>query len=435
MAPKRLIHDEFLVDYYIDNILPFVDTNKGKRTTIQQSLEKFNNSKYDFKTEMDSTFEFYLNLDSLSRSLRFLGASDEKIKRLLTVLKRLQELLFQIPYYRDHLPHQLRVYLIGCYMLHEEMNFFTERIPERYAQVISKALKKEDEEHKSKILESLHEGLECNHQIIYDTWSLAGLCHDLGYSVQGVKMITDDLCDTYKELIPELNLEMSLRVSPDPTMHAQMDAFQNCLKSVYPNIGVELADLIRILKEAKDHGVWGCFFITSKDLADKIEENIEKLKLKVSDLTLWDLVSDFNLISRERFANDLLPVLYGEALTAIALHNRPFLLYLSPFTMLLVISDTLQEWNRVGNINIKGDQVKDVYVETQYNGGNMVFESEIYPYDSSPIEFYNKISNDFQPNDIEKTTVNLDRIRGEFFKGVKFVVKIGPSSHRYTFSI
>ena len=436
MNPKQSVHDEFLVKYYIDKVLPLVCTDKDRRTIIQKSLEKFNNAKYDFKAETESTYEFYLNLDSLSRSLKFLGASEDRIGRLLSVLKKLQDLLFQLPNQRDHLPHQLRAYLLGSYMLHTEMDFFAEQIPSRYAKLIAAMLKKEDKEHSSAILQSLRRGLDCNPQIIYDIWSLAGLCHDVGYSVQGVSKIATDLCKIYGELIPELNMHMTQEISPDAVLRTQMESFENALRILYPGIGSELAKYVGILKELTDHGVWSCFFISSEDLADRINENIERLKLKISRLTLWDLVSDFDLASGERFASDLLPVLYAEALIAIALHNRPHLLYLSPLLMLLVMSDTLQEWNRVGNLNVRIDyQVRDVYLNMEGSRDSIIVESEIYAYDCIPIELYDKITADFLPSDIERSKIDLDSIRKEFIQGSKFVIRVGPSSDPYVFSI
>jgi len=427
MEPKRLVHDEFLVAYFRERILPLVCTSTAKKVMIAESLDEFNAYKYNFQKEIEATYKVYLNLESLHRSMRTLGASEEKIGKLLSVLRKLQQFLFHIPYYRDHLPHQLRVYLLGCYIMESNMGFFTRQLPSKYAEMISALLGKNDEDHRLNILDSLRRGLECNPQVIYDAWSIAGLCHDLGYCVQGIKNVAANLCDAYKELVPELNMQMSPQILPDPSMQSQISAFGNALKNLYPKSGEELAKLVSALSQDMNHGIWSCFFLASEDLANKIEQNTITLKNRMSNLTLWDLVSDFNLVSGDRFAADLLPVLYAEALIAIAFHDKPSLRYLSPLAFLLVVSDTLQEWNRVGNLSTEIDQQRrDVYLTMENNGKGLSIKSEIYTYDCSPASLYQKIVYNFQPGS-ELSRVNLSMISSEFIQGSSFIISVGPS--------
>lgn len=70
MEPKKLIHDEFLVAYFRERILPLVCTSAAKKVMIEESLDEFNVCKYNFQKEIEATYKVYLNLDSLS-SARF----------------------------------------------------------------------------------------------------------------------------------------------------------------------------------------------------------------------------------------------------------------------------------------------------------------------------------------------------------------------------
>jgi hypothetical protein len=434
---KGIIHDEFLIEYYAEHVLPLVTADGRKRKEVRGALEKFNRSKHNFKNEMDTSSEFYFRLDSLSRSLRFLGASEDKIAEILTVIKKVQHLLFRIPHYRDHLPHQLRVYLLGCYVLSEESDFFFSKIPLRYARVISSILRKNDAGHFSDIFETLHRGLECNHQAVYDAWALAGLCHDIGYAVEGVSRITDELRRTYQELIPELNMSLPVTISPAPVMRSQMRTFENCIDILYPDYKAELLNFASILRKRKDHGVWGCFFLTSKDLADQIKASVRRLRINTSNLTLWDLVSDFNLVVNEGFARDFLPLLYADALAAIAFHNKPCLLYLSPINLLLVVSDSLQEWNRIGNPDLSEVYLpRDVYLTISSAGKREEIDSEVYVYDCTPEEFYARILSDFDSSEVKRLNIDLHRIKKESgFLSFKFTIRVGPRLRKKAFSV
>lgn len=429
---KQLISDEFLVDHYKRHVLPYLDVEQ--RVKLQNILDRFVTAKYDLQKEIDSTIEFYSELNSLSRSLRLLGASEQRIEDLFSVLKKLQEVLFQLPRYRDHLPHQLRVYLLGCYLLSAQEEF-AEVFSAKYGKIIADQVKKKDQQHYDLIRENLYYGLVCSPHILYDAWSFAGLCHDIGYAVQGTSMITSELRQIYKTLLPRMQLELSVRIRPSTLLQAQMTSFENCTALLFSNVAAELREYITILKNAQDHGIWSCFFLTSKDLADSIEEIIAKVKEHISDYRLWDLVSGFFLTSETEMAKNLLPVLYADTLAAIAFHNKPFLIYLSPFTALLIMSDTLQEWNRFSYIKSsrQGYLPRCVYVSLKGEPNRRVVDSEIYVYDSSPLEFYSRLKNNFDANKNGMSRNAFEKVKKEFLNGLTFIIAVGPPLKKYRF--
>lgn len=402
-----------------------------ERRLLENILDEFNLSKYHFRKEIDSALEFYSSLDSLSRSLRYLKMPQERIEKLLSVLKRLQNILFQIPPYRDHLPHQLRVYLIGCYILHEE-DLFMESLSERYAQIITGMIKRTDPKHYELIKEEIFYSFLGNLHLVYDAWALAAFYHDIGYSIQGIPIILNKLHEIYGELMPNLSVKVVVDILPSEIMRTQIESFEDCIKFLYGDDGDELRKCVSNLKKRKDHGIWGAFFVVPHDLAGKLKENIKRLRQRILDLRVWDLVSGFGFISETGIARDLLPILYVDALIAIAFHNKPYLIYLSPFMTLLVISDTLQEWNRIGYVNFKESYLpRSVYIRFLDKLRSKVIESQIHVYDCPPQDFYNRLVRNFDAKQDKELEINIDKIQKRFMKGLKFIVRIGPPIDRF----
>jgi hypothetical protein len=437
MSTKIQITDEFLVNYYIDHVLPFVCPILDRRLPLKQALDRFIAPGRKFNDEIESTILFYQNLDSLSRCLKTLGSPQDKVEKLLKVIKKLQDFLFQIPYYRDHLPHQLRVYLLGCYILDSQLNFIATAISKKYGTMLAELVNKTDPAHKARILDSLQRGLICNPRILFDAWSVAGLCHDLGYSVEGISKLARDLNGTYKDLVPELNMQLNPQIIPSPVLLAQMESFKGLLANLFES-GDELAKIVDLLAsvDKMDHGVWSCFFLTSENLSKEIENKSKRLKEKMPKATIWDFLSNFNLVTGGGFSNDLLPVLDSEALVAIAFHNRAFLYRLSPISLLLVASDTMQEWNRIGRTRIELDcQKREVSLNFEFIGDELNIEPEINVYDCNPNDLFEKMRRDFQLSASESSVFDISKIEKDFVKNIKMTISVGPSSPTSSFSV
>ncbi|MEM2111306.1 MAG: hypothetical protein QXX08_05440 [Candidatus Bathyarchaeia archaeon] len=424
---QQLIFDDFLVEHYKRHILPFLDIKQRER--LEKTLDDFNCSKYNFEEEINSTIKFYRQLNSLSSSLRLLGAPKRGIEDLFFTLKKLQEVLFHLPRYRDHLPHQMRVYLLGCYLLSENEEFFIESFSDKYARIIGTVTGKEDDAHVNLIRENLYYGFMCRSQILYDAWSFAGLSHDIGYAVEGISRITRELHNIYRTLQPKVRMKLDVKISPTSILSDQMEAFEDCLELLFHSqASRELKRYVQVLKDQNDHGVWGCFFLTSKDLAGKIKEYALEVKKSISDIRIWDLVSGFSLSPYVETTNILLYILYADAMIAIAFHNNPYLIYLTPFTALLVISDTLQEWNRTGWVmpSTEGVIRRCIYISLSGTPRKRLVDSEIYVYDCSPMEFYEKIRKDFDAAEDRDSPINMNDVKAEFLEGLSFIIRIGP---------
>jgi hypothetical protein len=435
-SKQQLVFDEFLVEYYKSLILPLLGMEQTEK--LGKALDEFSSSKYDLEKETRATIRFYRELNSFSRSLRILGASESRIEDLFSMLKRLQQILFRLPRYRDHLPHQMRVYLLGCYLLRAQEEFFIENFSAKYAKVIARVVKKEDSGHYDLIFRNLYYGLICNSQVIYDAWSFAGLSHDIGYAVEGISRITDELHSMYRKLQPRLRMKLEARMIPTSLLEDQIRAFEDCLDLLFNSTASnELKKHVSLRRKHKDHGVWGCFFLTSKDLADMIRDSLAIVKQDISNLRIWDLVSGFLPSSRGGTVNNLLPILYADAMIAIAFHNKPYLMKLSPFTALLVISDTLQEWNRFVLKRPFGEEYipRCVYVELTGDPQHRSVDSEIYVYDCSPTEFYAKMKKDFEANEDKIAPIDLENVKGEFLQGLRLVVKVGPPRNKHTLNV
>jgi hypothetical protein len=420
LQTKQFIRDEFLVENYKNKILPYLSLSEEKSKVLEDALNNFIRSKGDYVKEVDSVFDFYSKLNSLLHPLERLGISKQKAEKLLILLKELQSILFQIPQYRDHLSHQLRVYLLGCYILSENKDFFIKITSKRYAQIICEIIG--EEEGKREALYSLFYSILYNTHLYYNAWSVAGLYHDIGYPIEGLLRILHELINKYGSLRPLLKIEISLpTLIPAEDLNTQINSFKDSIRFLFHNMG-ELESLLE-LEKSMDHDIWGAFFLTPPDIAKNLKEKIERV---FQNLRIWELLSSRSVFTMEDFAS----ILCIDAVIAIAVHSKPYFIYLSPLTFLLIVSDTLQEWSRIGYINFKEFYLpRYVFLQFKDNLRGKVIESEIYIFDSSPQDFYKKISEKFRlPRDIS----NIEKLRSMFLRDFKFIVKVGPPFDEHT---
>jgi flagella basal body P-ring formation protein FlgA len=423
---KQLICDEFLIEYYKNNVLPLIIVDAKQRNKIENILGDILISKYDNEKKLEKIMDFYFKFHRISNFFSYFNVPQQKAEALLNVLKQLQQILFQIPRYRDHLLHQFRVYLLGCYILQENQDFFVEQLSMKFSKILAREINKEDKAHRELIKESLFYGLIKNHELYLDTWAIVGLCHDLGYSVEGFHRILKRLCEIYKSLVHEFEIEESVMLTPTTETSIQIQCFSDCIKFLFTNdVATILQNFIHFLEENRDHGIWCAFLLTPHDLAENIRNSVARLRERFESATLWDLVSDFYLSQKSFVALDIIPLICVEALIAISFHNKQFLFRLSPLAAILVISDTLQEWDRISFSSSKENFHRYLPIYLQFERENQIitFGADIYTGDNPPEDIYESISKDFDARK-DEAIIKVEDIKSEFIENLKFDVNI-----------
>jgi len=428
LQDKQLICDEFLVEYYKSKILPNIVADVEKREKLKITLNDFILSKHDHGKVLEIVSAFYRQIDFASFFVKYLNLPREKAEALLQVLRRLQSILFRVPRYRDHLIHQFRVYLLGCYILQENLDFFVEQFANKYSCIINREINK-DEEHRKTIAELLLRAFSIRLDLWFDAWALAALCHDLGYAIEGMDIIIKHLAEIYKDLINEFEMKQSVEIlSPTTETSIQRNCLLLCIDLVFSSsAATELKQYVDNLSKIKDHGIWCAFLNTPKQLAEKLQNAIIKFREMSANLMLWDLVSEFYSVQGSFIAPvTIAPLLCMEALIAIGFHNRQYLFRLSPLTALLVISDTLQEWGRMSLADYEESYRRClVYLYFDVQNRTKILEAEIYVTDQPIAEdMYKSITVNFDAHKDKQAVIDIGKIKSEFLQDLKLNICI-----------
>jgi len=226
-------------------------------------------------------------------------------------------------YYRDHVFHVIRVWMLGVFCLLKPFdggNAFIEHI-------------------------SLDGGAEIDgtiNQLEYvSMWTIAALCHDLGYPLEKADQVLEKTRKMMKEFIPNPNVWDNFGYSGTQDsineyilkfISTKMKAHESDIKShvfvgrIQPKYYLKYAKSL----EAFQHGIISTVIIFK--------------------MLLFFLESDFNLNDDHLYSEEDARQFYirREILRAIASHTCPdaYNIHITTFSSLLFLCDELQEWGR-----------------------------------------------------------------------------------------
>jgi hypothetical protein len=104
-------------------------------------------------------------------------------KAILEYFKDTQKYAFRTKEFkRDNIIHQIRVFLLGCYILYEDPKFWVKRIQEDF----------------NKILCIREVNYRYTFRHILEAWAIASLFHDIGRPIEDAKEALEDYKNTYK---------------------------------------------------------------------------------------------------------------------------------------------------------------------------------------------------------------------------------------------
>lgn len=245
-------------------------------------------------------------------------------------------------YYRDHVFHAVRVWMLGVFCLLKEFNTQKMFINEL----------------------SLDGGAKMQDKIGFfeyiSMWTIIALCHDLGYPLEKAEQILDKTRKMMREFVPNPNVWNNFGYSG-----TQDNINEYILKFISTNMKEkpitgrreepEEADEETSGKTAKPEEVKYLGRIQPKYYL-KYAKSLERFQhgiistIIVYKMLLYFLESDFNLNDDYIYQKEDARQFYirREILRAIAAHTCPdaYNIHLTTFSSLLFLCDELQEWGR-----------------------------------------------------------------------------------------
>ena len=312
-------------------------------------------------------------------------------------------------YRRDNIIHQLRVFLLGIYILYDDKEFWRKRFREDIRAIIG--------EEKFKVLLT---GIETSDLIgdirliefkdVLIAWMLTSLYHDFGRPIEDAVKATKDINRIYDL---GLSVKKTYLFGIDVKRVKKIeDSLNQCviseeLRDIFKTEGFSLSkdsstrreeerkwkitdreDIYIILKENGTLNIYKETLLSKAE--DAMKELISFLKLYVSDERILSIIENkaknFNhgpmsllacsFLSPDRIskqgrnaiigqANPSAIALIIESSVAIALHSDIKCIFSTLLTQFLILCDELQEWNRVtalGDQNVRIFPCRKIYL-------------------------------------------------------------------------
>ncbi|MBD3190691.1 MAG: hypothetical protein GF308_08600 [Candidatus Heimdallarchaeota archaeon] len=280
------------------------------------------------------------------------GISSEGILYLIQSLPDLESFLYSTSggkFYRDHTEHQLRVAVLGDFLLEQDLGYGT-------------------------LLSVIADELDFDKHMLKDEiWWVTGLIHDIGYPLQKMTVaINWSLLNQILKCYPLLDLEV---VPMEVTLSSKSKKQREYLSILEEGLSKEAQALIRQGAGYDLNGIPIPSAETFHSTMDGHEEYQFKSPIKLDHGVIGglNLLRSLGAPEEIRERRDELEG-YIIAAKAIALHNfkqklPDFHFKKNPLAFLLVMVDEMQEWGRPIPL-----QIRDSYFTTQLEKINLLDE-------------------------------------------------------------
>lgn len=231
-------------------------------------------------------------------------------------------------YYRDHVFHVVRVWMLGVFCLLKE---FTP--PEMFVEKLS-----------------LDGGANLPDKIGFfeyiSMWTIIALCHDLGYPLEKAEQILDKTRKMMREFVPSPNIWNNFGYSG-----TQDNINEYVLKFISTKMKEKLP--AKETAEPEEMEYWGRiqpkYYLKYAKSLESFQHGIISTII-IYKMLLYFLESDFNLNDDYIYKKEDARQFYirREILRAIAAHTCPdaYNIHLTTFSSLLFLCDEFQEWGR-----------------------------------------------------------------------------------------
>jgi|GEM_PF-3690875 len=386
--PKFTSNDEILLSSIADILAPYFKNREIKSSSSSKNkkiikkkfgkalfinLQNFINQSERIPSPLDSSIkkilrELYLNDNDYflysEEILNFtyqLWGETQIVQHDKGILKNLklfnEQILSQLPGYRDHFDHQFQVFLLGYYIIKESDRIAEEKtaqsIPDPQITIQDKDKYKSfkhnvNESKKYGLFKQDHINLikkiyncEIPESDIIKTWLLISTFHDLAYPIQEVhrwlpKIISTYFGDTFQEKIPDIpihniffnNSQYFNYLNNSIEFYLKLDLNNGCYKKE------DFLKIILATLPSRDHGVLSSLLL---------QESVKKMEPQII------FPSALAIALHKKFGQDLQK-------RSITIPYTKF-----PLFSLLAYCDLIQEWNR----DFVGDKNDSNFIELE----------------------------------------------------------------------
>lgn len=233
-------------------------------------------------------------------------------------------------YYRDHVFHSIRTWMLGVFCLLKKMN----GAPTLFIEQITIDGISDDEFNK-----------EINFFEKISMWTLVALCHDLGYPLEKSQQILDKTQKMMKNFIPNPNIWNNFGFSGvQDSINEYIIKFMST-KMILKSDESEMADGDKVYLGR----VQPKYYLKYTKSLEHFNHGIISSVI-IYKMLLYFLESDFNLNDDYKYQYEDARQFYirREILRAMASHTCSdiYNIYLTTFSSMLFLCDELQEWGR-----------------------------------------------------------------------------------------
>ena len=303
-------------------------------------------------------------------------------------------------YYRDHVSHVFKVFILGEKFVNENLDYGFSSIELNDSKLMQTNLIQSDGETDTKFLQRQQEKLITANEK-EAMWCIASLTHDLGYPTE----VVNDIHDNLRDMLTIFNIKDVSYI-----LSQQSQKFNDSI------IKLISSDLILESKPEDEpqyitHTQAKYYFKYSRSI-EKWDHGVESCIVLVKSLVYF-LETDYSIDERKLLdIDDARQFLIRQGiLRAIASHNCDFIYHLKlDFSFLLRIIDEMQEWGR--------PSLKDLFTKTPD------FGFSIDKFTQKEIEYTITFSNNTEnPDAVNKNELHHD-IKEYFKRCVNKYIKI-----------
>jgi hypothetical protein len=313
------------------------DNEKIKMIELFERFRKISDKDDEFDNQLEIVKDLYELIIGVIATKRVDYYLKKFNREVFDYFCQTQEYALKIgTFRRDNIIHQLRVFLIGCYILYEDKEFWRQQFQEDISAIISG-------EDFMELVSTKIEDINIEFKEVLIAWMIASLFHDFGRSIEDANKAIEEINATY-----ELNL-LGLENWELPHVGYINSEKRKKLITFFEKYAGDDRISIFIGKMARDfnHGPMSLLSCSFDETMDPKSIDIDAFLAQLN-YSVFPLLID--------------------SYVAIALHSNLKCIFTTSLTQFLILCDELQEWNRVtaiGDQNVRLFPCRKIYLKIE----------------------------------------------------------------------
>jgi hypothetical protein len=334
------ISDLNLVEKFKE-LLRELDVSEEDRNKVANLFEAFANA--DLGEKFEKALEIYSDetfIRIIVEPLGDFGFRSEYLRKFAKTLRTIQQKYARIyDIARDNMIHQIQVFLVGCYFLHESKDFWYNYIKSEIELNLKRIIEidfecEEKYFEKVEVIERYYFP-EINFKHIFSIWAICSLYHDLGKIFEDLYKYARNTNEILGLIGDTLGIPIDFNsrsifdeIKTFRPLRECKDKFLELLEIQYGNDSEEYRILRSISEhdfEHLKHGFYSALLIIQASRTIFQEDNVQ-LSISIQGLFTQSL--------------------FLSSLIAMSLHIYKETYIFGALTQLLIIADNVQEWQR-----------------------------------------------------------------------------------------